>query len=472
MNSGRLIIPALRWSEETGFAHEARAIERALEFGAGGFILFGGTADSVSELTARVRDQAGRPLLFASDLERGPGQQFRGLDELPPPLAIASLDDPGVLRGAAVLTAVEARSVGVNWILAPVADLDLEPANPIVQTRAFAAAPEIAAAATAAWIIGCEAAGALACAKHFPGHGRTRSDSHLETPVVAADAGELRRTDLQPFQAAVHAGVSTVMTAHVAYPALDPTGAPATLSAPILNLLRDELGFTGLIVTDALMMAGAGAPGASESGALRALRAGVDLLLYPDDPGSVAAALAREVQTNRDLAARIEASLARYEGAVQEAGAADPPERPPPAGSAVALADWLIAAPLLRGDPPRLTAPLELVVVDDDAESRSPLVSTAFVRDLLLTRGVPLGGGGSRIVLAFTEPRGFKGWAGFGAESRSALAAAVPDSSLVVLFAHPRQLAALPAQVPVLLAWHRQRLMQEAVGRWLAERVG
>ena len=123
---GCLVFPALRWREETGFGHEDAAIEAALRFGAGGFILFGGTADGVAELTGRLRRTAGRPLLFAADLERGPGQQVRGLDELPPPRALASLGEPAVIRGAGVLTAVEALSVGINWVLAPVADLDVE----------------------------------------------------------------------------------------------------------------------------------------------------------------------------------------------------------------------------------------------------------------------------------------------------------------------------------------------------------
>jgi beta-glucosidase-like glycosyl hydrolase len=471
MTPGRLVIPALRWRDEDGFDHESPAIERALEFGAGGFLLFGGPADQVAELTARIRRDAGRPLLFAADLERGPGQQFAGLDELPPPAALASLGDPAVLRGAGVLTAVEALSVGINWVLAPVVDLDIEPANPIIQTRSFGADPAGVGAAAAAWIVGCEAAGALACAKHFPGHGRTRVDSHVELPVVRATA-ETLRDDLEPFVAAVIAGVGSVMTAHVAYPALDPTGRPATFSAPILNLLRQEIGFAGLIVSDALMMAGARQFGAPPDAALAAIEAGIDLLLYPDEPVEVADAL--QVARNRDtrLAARIEASVERYQTALAQVADDQPVERLPPAGSAQAVGDWLLSRDMLRGSAPGLRSPLDLVVVDDDLGQTPTPSPTTWVRDALAARGIPLGSGGSRIVLAFSEPRAWKGWAGFGPPSRELLAREAGTASLVVLFTHPRHLEAIPGEAPVLCAWHRQRPMQEATARWIAAHLG
>ncbi|HEX7025093.1 MAG TPA: glycoside hydrolase family 3 N-terminal domain-containing protein [Gemmatimonadales bacterium] len=468
MTPGRLVLPALRWREAGGWAHEDPAIEAALSWGAGGFILFGGTADDVGALTLRLVAQAGRPLLLASDLERGAGQQVRGLSELPPPRAIASLGDPAVLRGAGVLTAIEARSVGINWVLAPVADLDVEPDNPIVQTRAFGESPVETAAAVAAWIVGCEAAGALACAKHFPGHGRTRSDSHLGVPVVDAPAELLRDTDLLPFSAAVAAGVSAVMTAHVAYPALDPTGAPATFSRPILDLLRNDLGFGGLVVSDALMMEGARAGrGAAEVG-LQALRAGVDLLLYPDDPGAVAAALSRAAANDPALSRRVDEALSRYEAALQAAASEERPERPAPSGGAQALSDWLLDGPLLRGEAPGLRAPLELVVVDDDQGTPWPASPSTWLRDALAARGIALGPGGSRVILAFAEPRASKGRSGFSPANRAEISRHAASADLLVLFGHPRLAETLPAPVPVLLAWHRQRPMQEAAARWLA----
>jgi beta-glucosidase-like glycosyl hydrolase len=471
VSAGRLVFPALRWRDSGGFAHEDSAIESALAYGAGGFIIFGGDPDAVSRLTARLRKDAGRPLLFASDLERGAGQQFPGLSELPPPRALASLNDPAVLRGAGILTAVEALSVGVNWVLAPVADLDVEPENPIVQTRAFGEEPAQVAAAVAAWIVGCEAAGALACAKHFPGHGRTRTDSHLNVPLVGASRDLLESTDLLPFEAAINAGVSTVMTAHVAYPALDPTGTPATFSGPILDFLRRRLGFEGLIVSDALMMEGARAGREPGAVGVDALAAGVDLLLYPEQPAVVAAAIAERAASDPSLAGRVDAALRRYDIALQMVESDEPPVRPPPSGGAVATSDWLLSGPLLRGQPSALTAPLELVVIDDDLGTPWPVSPSDWVAKALASRGIRLGPGGSRVVLVFAEPRASKGRAGFSAENAARLAREIPGAALTVLFTHPRLADSIPGGGPILHAWHRQRLMQEAVARWLESRI-
>lgn len=473
MTAGRLVIPALRWHADTGFAHEESRIGEALAFGAGGFIFFGGTADAVRSLTERIRRDAGRPLLFAADLERGAGQQVAGLAELPPPLALASLGEPALIRGAGLLTAVEAQGVGINWVFAPVADLDLEPDNPIVQSRSFGAHPTAVAECVAAWVAGCEGGGALACAKHFPGHGRTQRDSHDELPTVTASADTLRATDLVPFRAAIEAGVSSIMTAHVAYPALDPSGAPATLSAPILRLLREELGFTGLVVTDALMMEGGRAGRRPEEAALDALRAGVDLLLYPDHPVAVAEALSRRAQEDRELAGRVEDALARFDAVARQAEANRFPVPDVHPGSPSALGDWLLSRGLVRGDLGPLRAPLELVVVDDDEGQRYPPSSPPdHVAVTLRARGVPLGPGGSRVLLVFGEPRASKGRAGLGPVSLARLAPECPAADLVVVFGHPRLVAQVPAGPPVLLAWHRQRLMQEAAASFLLGRLG
>ena len=253
----RLILPALRSEALSGFGHEAGRIADALEIGVGGFIIFGGTAETVRRLTADLLRRAGRPLLLAADLERGAGQQIAGLTEFPPPMALASLGDPAVVRWAAFVTAQEARAVGINWIFAPVADLDVLADNPIVQTRAFGEDPNLVATCVRHWIEGCQSAGALACAKHYPGHGRTTVDSHIALPVVEASAAALRSADLLPFTVAIESGVASIMTAHVAYPSLDDSNLPATLSRTLLGELRTKSRFNGLVVTDALIMDGA-----------------------------------------------------------------------------------------------------------------------------------------------------------------------------------------------------------------------
>lgn len=469
MSVAHLILPALRWRDDAGaYVLDGGSLEEALAAGVGGFILFGGTAEAAARLTTGLRERAGRPLLFGADLERGAGQQFGGLSEWPPPGALATLG-PGAVRAAARATAREALQVGVNWVFAPVADLDAEAANPIVQTRAFGADPAMVARCVADWVEAAQGEGALACVKHFPGHGRTRQDSHREVPAVDASRGELE-ADLAPFRAGVAAGVATVMTAHVRYPALDASGRPATASAAILRLLRQELGFHGLVVTDALIMeAAAGAGGPVEQ-----VEAGVDLLLYPRDLGATVAALEAALHDGSLPEGRVVAALHRYGSAlarVEEAKAAGRTASAGPAGheAAADAADRLLAAPMLRGEAPRLRLPLELIVVDDDVGGPYPASPATHVAAAL---GPRAGRGGSRVVLAFCEPRGWKGRAGFGEAARAALARHAPAADLVVLFGHPRLVAELPGGAPVLPGWHRQRPMQEAAARRLAALAG
>jgi len=468
---GRIILPALRANAEGGFGHEAARIADALDLGVGGFILFGGTVESVRRLTADLLRRAGRPLLIASDLERGAGQQVEGLTEFPPPLALAALEDAAVVRWAGAVTAQEARAVGINWVFAPVGDLDVLAENPIVQTRAFGSDPNRVASLVRTWIEGCQDAGALACAKHFPGHGRTTVDSHIALPVVASAANLLRETDLLPFAIAVESGVASVMTAHVAYPALDASGLPATISQPIIAELRERLGFDGLVVTDALIMDAALVGRRESDAAVEAIQAGVDLLLYPNDARRVRDALQQALASGALAPARLAEALRRYERALAAAAGPTPPVTRGPFESADALADALLEQGMLAGTAPILRGPLDLVIVDDDLGAPYPPGPSDWTRQVLGPARVGRYEGGSRVVLAFAEPRAWKGRSGFGPASRDALANAVPGADMIVLFGHPRLAPELPTDAPVLLAWHRQRLMQEAVGRWLLRRL-
>ena len=474
MTLGRLAFPALRWRPETGFAHEDRAIDEALSLGVGGFIVFGvpgARADEVGHLTEELRHRARRQLLIGADLERGAGQQARRLTECPPPAALASLGDEDVIRWAAATTAREAGHVGINWVFAPVADLDLEPENPIVQTRSFGADPDRVSASVATWVEACQAEGLLACAKHYPGHGRTTGDSHQGLPAVGASLEELRSTDLRPFAAAVQAGVASVMTAHVAFPSWDPAGLPATRSPVILGHLRSALGFDGLVVTDAFIMEGARAGASEGEAATAALAAGCDILLYPGDLEGTLAALGQAVESGRLPEQRVGQALARYERALGQVAQAANPSRVPALASH-AVAARLLDAGLCRGSAPDLSGGFELVVVDDDLGGWYAPGPSDYVVRWLAGRGIFERHGGHRVVLAFAEPRAAKGRAGFGPDSLDRLGELCGGAALVVLFAHPRLVAQIPGDCPVLVAWHRQRLMQEAVASWLAERVG
>jgi len=273
-NLHRLVMPMLRLP--AGDKRFDRAL-RLAERGVGGFCVFGGDAATLPGLLQRLQEAAPHPLLFAADLERGAGQQFAGLSDHPCNAALG----PDEAEAAGIRTAIEARRVGITMTFAPVADVGSESANPIIQSRAFLQ-PEMSAPR---FIVGARAHGLRTCAKHFPGHGATTTDSHSDLPRVDAPLSVWFERDLPPFAACIAAGVDAVMSAHLACPAL--TGEPdlpATLSRRVMtDLLRGELGFQGLNVTDALLMEGVLQGRSEGEAAVRALEAGCDLLICPKD---------------------------------------------------------------------------------------------------------------------------------------------------------------------------------------------
>jgi beta-glucosidase len=213
------------------------------------------------------------------------------------------------------VTAQEALALGINWILAPIADVNNNPDNPVINIRAFGDRPEIVSALVTAFIKGAKQYSVLTTAKHFPGHGDTATDSHLHLPVLSHSPERLAAVELPPFQAAIAAGVDTVMTAHLQIPAWDREN-PATLSAAILTgQLRENLGFEGLIVTDALIMGGVTQIASPGEVAVRALEAGADILLMPPDPVETIEAVWAAVESGRLTEARIEQSVHRIQQA-------------------------------------------------------------------------------------------------------------------------------------------------------------
>jgi beta-glucosidase len=470
----RLLFPAIRWDAERGFEPARAGIEEALALGVGGFCLFGGEAAAVRELTGELRARSRAPLLIASDLERGAGQQFLGATQLPPLAAIGALDDLGATRAAAELTAREALALGVNWVFAPVADVDLEADNPIVGTRSFGADPALVAAHVAEWIHGCHDAGALCCAKHFPGHGRTVEDSHAALPIVEVTRDDLE-ADLMPFRAAIAAEVDALMTAHVAYLALDATAAPATLSSAIVTgLLRRSLDFGGLIVTDALIMEGVLTRGMNEARAtVHAIAAGCDALLYPHDIHGVVAAVETavgdEIPENRLLEAigRIDTAAARAAESEAPAGWGRADDR---AWALDLAARTLI---VLNGEP-RAPRAVDLFTIDDDLGSPYPPPSRATFAAALRAadidvRQVEMADGERDLLIAiYSDIRAWKGRPGLSAAARESLAAALSrqPAATVVLFGHPRLAADLSAG-SVLAAWGGETIMQQAAARWL-----
>ncbi|MFN5515178.1 MAG: glycoside hydrolase family 3 N-terminal domain-containing protein [Cyanobacteriota bacterium] len=287
----------------------------------GGVILLGGGGADLYHRTRQLQAWSPTPLLIAADIEEGVGQRFSGAAWLPPPMALGEIArrdlalacDYAEAFGA--FTAQEALALGINWILAPIADVNNNPQNPVINIRAFGEDPETVGALVQAFIRGAQPYPALTCAKHFPGHGDTGTDSHLHLPVIPHAPEHLAEIELPPFQQAIAQGVDSVMSAHIQVPAWD-TGAPATLSRAVLTgQLRQALGFEGLIVTDALIMGGITQCGEPGEVAIRALDAGADILLMPPDPVTVIDALVGAVESGRLTEGRIDASLERIQRA-------------------------------------------------------------------------------------------------------------------------------------------------------------
>jgi beta-glucosidase-like glycosyl hydrolase/CubicO group peptidase (beta-lactamase class C family) len=272
-----------------------------------------GTAYPTAVLANQLQRRAKVPLLVAADFERGTPMRVREGTSFPDAMAVAATGNPQDAYTMGRITALEARAAGVHWIFAPVADVNINPENPIINTRSFGEDPQKVAALVEAFVRGVEENGALACAKHFPGHGDTAVDSHVDLSVVGGDRARLESVELPPFRAAIAAGTSTIMTGHLAVPAIEPNAElPATMSSNILTgLLRRELGYQGIIVTDALDMGGVTVRYPPGEVAVRSVEAGADVLLVPPMPEAAIAALKEAVATGRIPVARIDESVRR-----------------------------------------------------------------------------------------------------------------------------------------------------------------
>ena len=290
---GKKIMPALRFDKNSFSEERDKAFKLLDSISPCGFLIFGGKADDIADLTSELLRRSGRRLLFAADLEFGAGQQFEGLTRLPSAAAIsASYDASALACLAGRLTAKEALSVGVNLIFAPVCDVNTEPLNPIINVRSFGSDSQRVSELSRNWIHGAQAAGAFACAKHFPGHGSSIFDSHEKLAEGPRDPDEFKTKHLEPFKSAISACVKSIMVAHMTVPAIDDSLLPATLSSRIVtDLLRKEMGFDGVVITDALIMSGIGT--SEEDAAIKAVKAGCDILLYPTDAEKVFSVLSQ-----------------------------------------------------------------------------------------------------------------------------------------------------------------------------------
>jgi beta-glucosidase-like glycosyl hydrolase len=446
-----------------------------------GVIAFGRTpqgAKSPAPLLSRLRAACAEPPFAACDLEQGAGLHFPDATRLPPALAIAAaeLGDPRarLAHRAGALTGREARARGVELVLAPVCDVNTRRDNPIIAVRSFNADPQRSALLVATWLDGLHAGGAGGCAKHFPGHGDTREDSHLELARVERDADGFRAIDFVPFAAAIARGVESVMVAHVdAPPITGEPGLPATLSRrAIVEVLRGELGFGGAVLSDAMNMGALAAFGARHA---RALAAGCDGLLCPADPLAAAEEILAAVERGELARERLE-DAARRMGELRAALFA----RAPSTDADESLAPRLAAAALVRSTarwPWKPGAPVEVLAPFPDGGADVGPEARAAIHDLRRELVAPTGAAAA-LVPVVAEVRAFGGRYGLTPEELAQLDRKLDDLEglgwkvALAWFASPQSLPeSWWRRRAILLAFAPTPPMVRAVADFLAGRA-
>ncbi|MBA3243499.1 MAG: hypothetical protein H0T60_19930 [Acidobacteria bacterium] len=328
---------------------EYKALRRQVEENhVGGIILFRGSVYESVHLINRMQGHARLPLLISADLEAGSGMRFEDTVNLPWNMAVGATAEPEFARRQGEITAREARALGVQQIFAPVVDVNNNAANPVINVRSYGEDPASVAKLAAAFTEGAQGAGVIATAKHFPGHGDTSVDSHRGLPIIKVKRERLEQIELVPFRAAISAGVGAVMSAHIGLPEIDPTTVkplprdaairpayvdeggeivdesaylPGTLSPLVLGgLLKRDLGFDGIVVTDAMDMSGLTIYFKQDEAAVRAVLAGADMILKPADPDAATRGLREAVKSGRLTEKRVEESARKLLAAKYDLG--------------------------------------------------------------------------------------------------------------------------------------------------------
>ncbi len=322
---GQLMMPWLLGDfapEGSSSSRRARAFVE--EHQVGGVIVSVGSPTEVAAKLNWLQTLSDVPLLVGADLEAGAGFRFEGVvhaptniwlggaTRFPALMAVGASGDPGMAYEMGRVTAVEARAIGVHVPFAPVLDVNNNPENPVINVRSFGEDPARVSALGAAFVRGMQDHGAIATAKHFPGHGDTEVDSHLALPVIRVSRERMDSVELLPFRHAVDAGLGAVMTAHITVPEITGARTPATLAPAVLTeLLREEMGFAGLVVTDAMDMAAVDRMFDRGEAAVRALEAGADVILMPPDIAAARNGIIEAVESGRLEEARIDRSVLR-----------------------------------------------------------------------------------------------------------------------------------------------------------------
>ncbi|MBE0677657.1 MAG: serine hydrolase, partial [Bacteroidales bacterium] len=288
-------VPA--WASDKG--DNFRQVEELVtKHGIGGVIFFEGTRERQIDFTERIAKVSKIPLIIAQDAEWGTGMRLREIEDFPYQMTMGALQDDSLIYRMGAAVAWQCSDIGVNVNLAPVADVNNNPLNPVINYRSFGEDPEKVATKAVMYMKGLQDNGIMACAKHFPGHGDTDVDSHTGLPVIRGDRKRFDKVELVPFRRLIDEGIGSVMTAHISVPGLDNTpGLPATFSRKVITgMLKEEAGFRGLILTDAMNMAGATMTYPSGVADAEALKAGNDIIEYSTDPLGAIDEIAKRVE--------------------------------------------------------------------------------------------------------------------------------------------------------------------------------
>jgi len=278
---GQVIMPRIDFNDPESIPRAKRLVQ---ECEIGGFIIFNARRDLLKETTSELQSLSKIPLLFGCDAERGVGQIVSDMTLFPFTMSLGAADDVDLVYNQASFIAREMKECGLNLLFAPIADINSNPNNPIINMRSYGDDPELVSRLCAAFIKGAQDNGVLACAKHFPGHGRTGVDSHVDLPVLDAALDSLQNSDLIPFQRSIEASVATIMTAHISFSQIGDGNAVTISKGLVSDVLREEMGFQGLVITDSLHMEGIIKLGDELYLSRKALEAGCDIVLDPIDP--------------------------------------------------------------------------------------------------------------------------------------------------------------------------------------------
>ncbi|MEJ5244833.1 MAG: glycoside hydrolase family 3 protein [Bacteroidota bacterium] len=307
--AAQCIIPRIDIEKFHQISEYKDEIIKLTESGIGGFCIFGGNCDFVEKATSYLQSLAEIPLIFAADFENGLSMRLEDGTAFPHAMALGIANDAKLTEEIATAIAKEAKDIGVHWNLAPVCDINSNPRNPIINIRSFGPTSEIVSKHILAYIKGTQAENVAATAKHFPGHGNTTIDSHIELPIIDCSLSELYENEIIPFRAAIEGNVKSIMVGHLLVKSIDESK-PASLSEKVIKLhIREKLGFDGLVLTDALDMKSVSQKYSPGELLLLALSAGNDILLMPENPIDAISIVEQAIEKSEELREQVISSV-------------------------------------------------------------------------------------------------------------------------------------------------------------------